>query len=69
MAVLIALILKIWRNDNNRYLGRIPVKVTGFLLRGNSAVFHLEGYQEPGNHFSGPHFLSRESLWSQLSAG
>lgn len=61
-AVQIVVILKIWRSDNYHYLERIPVKVIGFLLRGNSAVFHLEGYQKLGNHFPGPHFLSWESL-------
>lgn len=65
----IAVILKIWRSDNHHYLWMIPAKVIGFLLRGNSAVFHLEGYQKLGNHFPGPHFLSWESLGSQLSAG
>lgn len=43
-------------------LGRIPVNVTGFLLRGNSAAFHLEGDQKLGYHFPGSYFLSWDSV-------
>lgn len=61
IAVQVAVILKIWRSDNHHYLGTIPVKIIGFLPRGNSAVFRLEGYLKLSNHFPGPRFLSRES--------
>lgn len=58
----VAPILKIWRSDSDHYLGRIPVNVTGFLLRGNSAAFHLEGYQKLGYHLPGSYFLSWDSV-------
>lgn len=45
------LILKIWRNDSYHYLGIIPVKVGGVLLRDSPAVFHLEKSSEAGKPF------------------
>lgn len=38
------------------------MNVTGFLLRGNSAPFHLEGDQKLGYHFPGSYFLSWDSV-------
>lgn len=64
----VASVLKICRSDSNRYLGKIPVNVTGFLLRGNSAAFHLEGYQKLGCHVPGSYFFVM-GHWLQLSAG
>lgn len=58
----VASILKIWRSDSVHYLGRIPVNVTGFLLKSNSAAFHLEGYQKLGYHVPGSYFLSWDSV-------
>lgn len=58
----VASILKIWRSDRDHYLGRILVNVTGFLLRGNSAAFHFEGYQKLGYYVPGSYFLSWDSV-------
>lgn len=51
------LTLKIWRNDSYHYLGIIPVKVSGVLLRDSPAVFHLERSSEAEKPFPWFSFL------------